>query len=181
MYQIIFLLIILIILFFQSLHEVRIVTKDNRSILMIKEVTPELAGSYTCRAENIAGSVTSTASVCVQEITWEEVTELNSPSFVKRLSPVRVMDGESVILTCTVQGKPTPKVEWFHDNKPIKEGKQITILQDSEGVCNLAISEVFPEDAGEYTCQAMNPVGEAICTTSLTVEGNLQYDFKGFK
>lgn len=144
---------------------------------MIKDVSAELAGTYTCRAENVAGSVTSTATVSLQEITWEEVTELSSPSFVKRLSPVRVMDGESVNLTCVLQGKPTPKVEWYHDNKPIKEGKQITILQDTGGVCNLAISEVFPEDAGEYTCQAINPVGEAICTASLVVEGKINFLF----
>lgn len=81
------------------------------------------------------------------------------------------MDGESANLTCVVHGKPTPKVEWYHDNKPIKEGKEITILQDTEGVCSLAIVEVFPEDAGEYTCRAVNPVGEAVCTSSLLVEG----------
>ena len=138
---------------------------------MIKEVKPEYAGTYTCRAENVAGSVTCTATINLQNIPWEEIVELVSPTFVKRLSPVRVMDGETVSMTCVVQGKPTPKVEWYHDKKPIKEGKQITILQDSEGVCNLAISEVFPEDAGEYTCQAINQVGEAICSTSLVVEG----------
>lgn len=140
---------------------------------MIKEVKPEFTGTYTCRAENVAGSVTCTASVNLQEITWEETVEQVSPTFVKRLSPVRVMDGESVNMRCVVQGKPIPRVEWFHDNKPIREGKQITILQDSEGVCNLAISEVFPEDAGEYTCQAVNQVGEAVCTASLVVEGNI--------
>ena len=139
---------------------------------MIKEVKPEYAGTYTCRAENVLGSVTSSATVNLQEIVWEETCELSSPAFIKRLSPVRVMDGESVNLTCVVQGKPIPKVEWYHDNKPIQEGKQITILQDSEGICNLAISEVFPEDAGEYTCQAVNQLGETICSTSLVVEGN---------
>lgn len=81
------------------------------------------------------------------------------------------MDGESANLTCIVQGKPTPRVEWYHDNKPIKEGKEITIVQDTEGICSLAITEVFPEDAGEYTCRAVNPVGEAVCTSSLIVEG----------
>ena len=109
--------------------------------------------------------------VNILEETWEEATELVSPTFVRRLSPIRVMDGESVDLTCIVTGKPIPKVQWYHDEKPIKEGKEITILQDSEGVCSLAITEVFPEDAGEYTCHAINPVGEAVCTTSLVVEG----------
>jgi titin len=138
---------------------------------MIKEIKPESAGTYTCRAENVAGSVMSTATINLQEIPWEETIELLSPTFIRKLSPVCVMDGESVNMTCIIQGKPIPKVEWFHDKKPIKEGKQITILQDLEGVCNLAINEVFPEDAGEYTCHAINVVGEAICTTSLIVEG----------
>lgn len=157
---------------FQSSHEIRIVTKENRSVLMIKQLKPESTGTYTCRAENVVGSVTSSATINLQKIPWEETVELASPNFAKRLSPIRVMDGESVNLTCTVTGKPTPRIEWFHDSKPIREGKQITILQDSEGVCNLSITEVFPEDAGEYTCQAVNPVGEAVCTAPLVVEGN---------
>ena len=148
-------------------------TQENRSILMIKEIKPEFAGTYTCRAENVGGSVTCTATINLLETPWEETVELVSPTFVKRLSPVRVMDGESANLTCVVQGKPTPRVEWYHDNKPIKEGKEITIVQDTEGVCSLAITEVFPEDAGEYTCRAVNPVGEAVCMSSLVVEGNL--------
>jgi len=140
---------------------------------MVKEVTPELAGSYTCRAENVGGSVTCTATVNITETTWEETVELVSPTFVRRLSPVKVMDGESVNLTCIVEGKPTPKVEWYHNDKPIKEGKEITIIQDMEGVCSLAITEIFPEDAGEYTCHAVNLVGEAICKSSVIVEGML--------
>lgn len=155
----------------QSTPQVRIVTQENRSILLVKEITPEFAGSYTCRAENVGGSITSTATVNITETTWEEAVELISPTFVKRLSPVRIMDGERVNLTCIVEGKPIPRVEWYHDGKPIKEGKEITIIQDTEGICNLAITEVFPEDAGEYTCHAVNPIGEAICTSSLVVEG----------
>lgn len=138
---------------------------------MIKEVTPELVGNYTVRSENAGGSVTSTATVNLQEIPWEETEEFVAPTFVKKLSPIRVMDGESVNLQCIVHGKPIPKVEFFHDNKPIKEGKQISILQDTEGVCNLAISEVFPEDAGTYSVQATNKIGQVICQTSLVVEG----------
>lgn len=68
-------------------------------------------------------------------------------------------------------GKPIPKITWYHKNEPIKEAKDVTIYQDSEGVCKLAISEVFPEDAGEYTCHAINKVGEAVCAASLIVEG----------
>lgn len=70
-----------------------------------------------------------------------------------------------------VIGKPTPRVMWYHNNQPVKESKDTTIYQDTEGVCKLAITEVFPEDEGQYTCEAVNAVGEAVCTTSLIVEG----------
>ncbi|KAJ8952457.1 hypothetical protein NQ314_007533 [Rhamnusium bicolor] len=92
------------------------------------------------------------------------------PRFVKRISPVRVMDGEKVTFSCVVTGKPIPKVEWYHNDVPVKEAKDVIIYQDTEGVCTLAISEVFPENAGEYSCRAVNRVGEAICKSSLIVE-----------
>lgn len=157
-----------------SSSEVRITTLDNGSVLLIDEVTTKTAGPITCRAENAIGSVTSTATIeVVEETEWEETTELIYPRFVKRLSPVTVMDGEKVTFTCQVVGKPIPKVQWFFNDQPVQEAKDVTISQDSEGICMLAISEVFPENAGEYTCRAVNKIGEAICKTSLIVEGKL--------
>lgn len=64
-------------------------------------------------------------------------------------------------------------MQWFHNSQPVRETKDITIFQDSEGVCYLAMTEVFPEDAGEYTCTAVNKMGEAVCAASLVVEGKL--------
>lgn len=156
----------------KSSPELRITTTDNKSVLLISEIKTEMAGPVTCRAQNVAGSVTCTATVNVVEDTeWEETTELEYPRFVEQLQPVRVMDGEKVLFTCKVTGKPVPKVEWFHDDKPVHEAKDVVITQDTEGVCTLAISEVFPENAGEYVCHAVNKVGKAICKTSLVVEG----------
>lgn len=158
----------------QQSTEFKIVTEDNRSILLINEIKPQYAGLFTCRAENAIGSVTSTATVnVIEEVEFEETTELEYPRFVKPLSPTRVMDGQKVAFTCVVVGKPIPKVQWFHNNVPIKEAKDVTITQDSEGVCSLAILEAFPENAGEYTCIATNKVGEAVCKSTLIVEGKL--------
>lgn len=159
----------------QTTNEIKIVTTENKSVLLIKEVKPEDAGTITCRAENVVGSVTGTATISVVEETeWEETKELEYPRFVKQLSPIRVMDGEKVLFTCKVTGKPTPRVEWLHNGEVVHEAKDVVISQDSEGVCSLAISEVFPENAGEYTCRAVNKIGEAICKSSLIVEGIYQ-------
>lgn len=154
-----------------SSPEIRIITEENKSTLLISEITPEYGGKITCRAENAVGSVTCAASLNVMEETeWEEMQELEYPRFVRRPSPVRVMDGEKVEFSCVITGKPIPRVEWYHNNVPVREAKDVTVSQTSEGVCKLAIMEVFPENAGEYVCRAINRVGEAICKTSLIVE-----------
>lgn len=154
-----------------STADVRIITEDNKSTLLISEIKPENAGKITCRAENAVGSVTCAASLnVVEETEWEETQELEYPRFVRRPSPVRVMDGEKMEFSCVITGKPIPKVEWYHNDVPVHEAKDVTISQTSEGVCKLAIAEVFPENAGEYVCRAVNRVGEAICKTSLIVE-----------
>ena len=93
-------------MFLQSSPELRVVSDANRSVLLVKEILPQHSGDYTCRAENVAGSVTCTASLCVvPEIEWEEATELISPFFVQPISSQRVMDGEQVLFTCKVQQK----------------------------------------------------------------------------
>lgn len=158
----------------KSSPELRITTTDNKSVLLINEITTEYCGRVTCRAQNVVGSVTCTATLnIIEEVDWEETTELEYPRFIEQLQPVRVMDGENVLFTCKVTGKPVPKVNWLHNGKPIQEAKDVTISQDTEGICSLAIAEVFPENAGEYVCHAVNKVGEAICKTSLIVEGIL--------
>jgi titin len=159
-----------------STPEMKIVSEENRSTLIMTDVTPEQAGTITCRAENAVGSVTCTASLnVVEETEWEETRELEYPRFIKPLIPIRVMDGEKVTFQCVVTGKPIPKVQWYHNDLPVKEAKDVVISQSSEGVCMLAIAEVFPENAGVYTCKAVNKVGEAVCKSSLIVEGRYHF------
>lgn len=148
----------------------RIVSEANRSVLLVREIGPQHAGEFTCRAENVAGSVTCTATLAVCDVQWEETTELLSPNFIQPIQSQKVMDGQRVLFTCQVTGKPTPQVTWYHNEQPVREAKDVTIFQDSEGVCYLSIFEVFPEDAGEYTCTAVNRMGEAVSTAPLIVE-----------
>uniref|UniRef100_A0A8D8XMJ0 Titin n=1 Tax=Cacopsylla melanoneura TaxID=428564 RepID=A0A8D8XMJ0_9HEMI len=152
-----------------SSTETKIMTDGNRSILLLSHVTKQHIGDVTCRAENVAGSVTCTATLSLlPDTTTEEVME--SPRFVKTPEHAKVMDGQSVLFTAKVTGKPTPLVAWSHDGQPLQEGKEVTIYQDSDGLCKLAISEVFPESSGLYTCTAVNPVGEAVAAATLLVE-----------
>lgn len=164
----------------QTSHDIKVITEENKSVLLVDRIQPQFAGAYTCQAENPAGFVTSTATINISEIVEETVDEIISPSFTRKLTPVIVSEKDNVNLTCIVQGKPVPEVLWYHNDKPIKQGEHVTISQSTEGVCCLAITEVIPENAGEYTCRAVNPVGEAICTALVVVESTHSFQIMSF-
>lgn len=153
--------------------EIRVHSVDNKSIAILENFTFENNGIYMCRAENVAGSVTSSTTVKTvdNEAQLEEKPQLISPRFVTKLKPAQLMDGESMTLICRVAGEPTPKIQWLHDKQPIAETRGITILQDADGFCVLNIPEVFPEDGGVYTCRATNKIGKAVTKADVAVEG----------
>lgn len=157
----------------KSSNEVRIVSQANRSTLLIEDFQKHFTGPFTCRAENVGGSVTSTATInLLDDVPQEEAVEFESPRFIEELlEPVEVMDGEALLLTCQVTGKPTPKVEWFHNEEKITENKETTISQDLQGICQLQITEVFPENQGQYKCVATNKIGQSMTRTNVNIQG----------
>uniref|UniRef100_A0A6P4EQL5 Titin-like n=1 Tax=Drosophila rhopaloa TaxID=1041015 RepID=A0A6P4EQL5_DRORH len=156
----------------KSSNEVRIVSQANKSTLLIEDFQKQFVGPFTCRAENVGGSVTSTATVSlIESLPQEEAVEFESPRFVEELiQPVEVMDGEALLLTCQVTGKPTPKVEWYHNAEKITENKETTISQDLQGNCQLQITEVFPENEGQYECVATNKIGKSSSKTNVKIQ-----------
>ena len=106
------------------------------------------------------------------EVTTMEVREevRESPSFVEPLKPVTINDGEEVILTCVVKGKPMPTVTWFcNDTGADKNDDYIIKFNDSTGRCELIIVECFTEDSGLFRCVATNEFGETSTCAELTV------------
>ena len=58
----------------------------------------------------------------------------------------------------------------------LKEGQEITEdarhrLSYKEGVATLQVTDLEPQDAGQYTCQALNNLGHTDTTADLQVEG----------
>ncbi|GFS02464.1 titin, partial [Elysia marginata] len=94
-----------------------------------------------------------------------------APEFTWGLMSLKVMDGEEVKFRCEVTAEPMPEISWYHDDKIITENQDFNLTYDVEsGACTLLIAEVFPQDAGEYKCIAVNPHGEAVTRAMLEVE-----------
>lgn len=71
---------------------------------------------------------------------------------------------------CRVEGFPRPQITWFRQTHIIKESIDFQMFYDEDNSATLIIKEVFPEDAGTFTCVAKNSAGFASSTAELTVE-----------
>ncbi|KAK6037027.1 immunoglobulin I-set domain protein, partial [Cooperia oncophora] len=102
----------------------------------------------------------------------EAVVEVKEamPVFIEPLSaPVECDEGDRAHFTARYEPLNDNKlqVQWFHDGRPLKTGSRVKTINDF-GFVVLEISPVYPEDSGEYSCRAMNLVGEAVTSTRLT-------------
>lgn len=109
--------------------------------------------------------------ILLAEPTEEEKTA--APRFIEQLQPVHTADGYTVQLECKVEGVPRPQITWFRQTAIIKPSQDFQMYYDDDNVATLIIREVFPEDAGTFTCVAKNAAGFASSSTELTVENPL--------
>ncbi|CAI4227244.1 unnamed protein product [Auanema sp. JU1783] len=138
--------------------------------LTIFATTPEDAGTYVCEAENINGSARSSSLVCI----IPPIDPVFKPRFSELLHNVSVVEGEEMVLECSVQAKPLPSVTWYKDGLKMMVSNRMLHYTDRRGVSRLNIMNVIPEDAGEYTCEAVNSCGKDFthCTVKVAESGS---------
>ena len=93
-----------------------------------------------------------------------------APRIIEKLTPINTPDGYTVQFECKVEGMPRPQITWFRQTQIILPSQDFQMFYDDDNVATLVISEVFPEDAGTFTCVAKNAAGFASSTTELVVE-----------
>lgn len=96
-----------------------------------------------------------------------------APRFIEKLQPQHAQDGHTIQFECQVEGTPRPQITWFRQTAIIKPSQDFQMYYDDDNVATLIIREVFPEDAGTFTCVAKNAAGFASSTTELIVEAPL--------
>lgn len=154
-----------------KVHNIYITNKENVSCLCIENMTPELFGIITCRAENFGGSVACSSSLYLIKDDDDE-TIGQAPKFLSHLKPTVVMDGDPILLQCTIKGDPFPKVNWYRNGKLIEWARDIVIGRQKSGLNEICIKEAFPEMSGNYSCVATNNFGTSSSECVVTVEGS---------
>lgn len=101
----------------------------------------------------------------------EEFVVKQAPVFTTQLNgPTELIEGQSAHYECRIEPYPDPnlKVEWFHNGKPLTTGHRFRTAYDF-GFASLDVLTVYGEDSGEYTCKAINLLGQATSSVHTSV------------
>jgi Immunoglobulin I-set domain len=175
---------------------IRIDSNEKRSIsvigplcrLVIRNVTENDNGRYTCEASNKEGRVSTFARV--QTVSDPKIFEADNklkrnmetdleqldeclPQFTMRLRDRRVQCTYPVRLTCQVLGVPQPAVKWFKDDIELIEDDRIAFMQEDQ-FSTLEFSRTHLEDSGQYTVTAKNELGSVSCHCNLIVDKGIR-------
>ncbi|XP_046404427.1 neuroplastin isoform X1 [Ischnura elegans] len=147
--------------------DTRVKIVDAEHKLIINKPNEDDIANYTCRM--VHSSVNSSALDLNATI-----TVVGRPT-VRMPSTMSLVEGEKLVLDCSVNGKPTPEVVWSFGNVSINETSGRYKLLEDNGVPNaiLSIDEVIMDDRGDYTCFAKNVANFTKATTYVRVKDKL--------
>ncbi|KAI3373941.1 hypothetical protein L3Q82_021984 [Scortum barcoo] len=124
--------------------------------LVIAPAQKNHSGAYVCVASNIVG---------VRESRAARLSVLAKPVLVLKPENMSVRMGESAQFYCQAKGDPPPAVVWSREQGPLPNGRYLVNPDQT-----LQIHYVTAQDAGKYTCTAVNDVGVVSASAQLIVE-----------
>ncbi|KAM9348952.1 roundabout homolog 4 [Symphorus nematophorus] len=124
--------------------------------LIIAPAGKNHSGAYVCVASNTMGVRQSRAA---------RLSVLAKPVLVLKPENVSVRMGESAQFYCQAKGDPPPAVVWSREQGPLPNGRYLVNPDQT-----LQIHYVTAQDAGKYTCKAVNDVGVVTASAQLIVE-----------
>jgi hypothetical protein len=167
--------------------------EDNVATLIISEVFPEDAGTFTCVAKNAAGFASSTTELIVElplsdhgsditglsrksmsrESSLADILEGIPPTFSRKPKPQYVPEKSDVVVDCRLVAVPEPEIIWFRNGKKITTKNNVTIIITSDMhsyTTILKIKEVQKKQEGTYEIVARNREGESKVQFTLKVK-----------
>ncbi|CAH3104213.1 unnamed protein product [Pocillopora meandrina] len=134
--------------------------KELHCILMLKRLTMEQFGNYTCEAQN------DYPGYCTQKVVEIELQASLAPEIVEDPKNQTVDAGFNATFDCAAKGHPMPSITWIkNDDALAVQSNNWTrvaeiFLDDEQIQSKLVIKGVKREDDGKYYCFANNSAGE---------------------
>nr|XP_046245865.1 roundabout homolog 2 isoform X2 [Scatophagus argus] len=137
----------------------------NGNSLRLFRVKEQDEGTYTCTSENSVGKTEASAMLQVHV----------PPQIVTKPRDQIATQGRSITFQCGTTGNPPPAIFWQKEGsqmllfpgQPPSQSGRYSVSMSGE----LTITDVHPEDAGFYICQAISVAGSVLTRALLEVEG----------
>ncbi|XP_041262809.1 hemicentin-2 isoform X2 [Onychostruthus taczanowskii] len=130
---------------------------EGGTVLQVAVVEAGDTGSYTCMAENLAGSAEKHFALAVQEAPWSVGTD---PEKVDG-----VVNG-SISLVCDIQTHPAAEISWYKDGHVLRLAEEVTVTRGSRV---LHLPHLQLSSSGTYTCMALNVASQDQKSFILTI------------
>ncbi|XP_075532272.1 obscurin isoform X7 [Dermacentor variabilis] len=149
-------------------NDVYEITSDGDTYtLKVKKPNKELAGEYTCQAQNTCGKESCSASLTIH----------SKPEIIEGLKDIEGEVGDAAFFTVKIAGSPTPTVVWKKDDEEITV--EATIKEIPQGKSyKVEFDELTLRLAGTYECVATNKYGSASSRGKLTVQSKPKFEKK---
>ncbi|XP_060807714.1 cell adhesion molecule Dscam2 [Amyelois transitella] len=126
------------------------------SVLIIKRVSLEHCGKYTCIATNHVGKVNQTANLYINV----------APKWIEEPTNISLLLGQRGVVYCNANGYPTPQIHWMKRDAALGIWRPVLDLAGG-GVMSypngtLIIEVVSLSDEGMYACNVENGVGDPL-------------------
>uniref|UniRef100_H2MKI3 DCC netrin 1 receptor n=1 Tax=Oryzias latipes TaxID=8090 RepID=H2MKI3_ORYLA len=117
------------------------------SNLIIRSVTDDDSGTYSCTATNKNHNITAQA----------ELSVLVPPQFLNYPTNTYASESTDIELECAVTGNPLPTIRWMKNGEEVIPSDYFQIVDGS----NLQILGLVKSDEGFYQCVAENSAGSS--------------------
>ncbi|XP_019884311.1 titin isoform X6 [Camponotus floridanus] len=150
--------------------------EDGTGLLKILSTIPEDKGNYVAKAINIHGEAKAFARLVVKTLgdfkRNEEFIQMEEklirPAFKEVFEDRRIPEGISTKFECIVIGKPSPKIQWLFNDRPV-HGKDFLVSVSGDRQV-LTIPEVGDAHVGTISCVAENAAGKATCSAKVEID-----------
>nr|XP_054608122.1 hemicentin-1 isoform X2 [Nothobranchius furzeri] len=124
--------------------------------LVMRNMKKKDRGMYSCLASNQAGTDSMTSIL----------TYFEFPVVTVALGKILTAIGETTVMTCSATGIPQPEIRWYKGDTQFHSSSHLEV--DMKGG-TLTIKQTQIDDAGDYTCDAVNAAGSSSGRVSLDV------------
>lgn len=131
----------------------------NDGTLVISDVTEADTGEYECIAISEMGSTKSRKARAL-------ITVSPSLRFTQLPESQTVQAGADVFFVCKVEGRPSPKIQWWRNGQIVDPAGRIQLEDNGDVLRILAAKE---SDTARYVCRAKNSNGFAETSADLRV------------